>query len=318
MHGGYSAPGVYPTYQSPGHGGYQSTYPSYQPQPHQGNRQQHRQHLQAPRESNKANRPAVKNLPEHERCTLRCTSIPVHVTEEDLKAHFESFGHVVELQVSPMEANASGGNEEDETEDSKKKKKAANECLVQFHSAANARRCLSCELPVLNNRFIFIYQSHFNIIPPQDVPRPSRDVLDRDAYLLAQKEIIPAVSAAQAAASRKRTALNIYTSGMTNKWRRTDSGKEETKVPGEAPAATTSTENGGVEGEHSMTNEDKNEAEVTGPVATLSAASKAAAEEMKASLLRQKQLKQQAEELLKKKEDVLIVRVELFIFLHFS
>lgn len=42
------------------------------------------------------------------------------------------------------------------------------------------------------------------------------------------------------------------------------------------------------------------------------AASRAAAEELKQSLLRQKQLKQQADELLKKKEEVLQVLVRFF------
>jgi hypothetical protein len=229
----------------------------------------------------------------------------MHITEEDLKAHFESFGHVVELQVSPMENQ--NADEDDGNEDSKKKKKACNECLVQFYSAANARRCLSSEVPVLNNRFIFIYQSHFNIVPPQDVPRPSRDILDRDAYLLQQKEIIPAASAAQAAGSRKRTALNMYATGMTNKWRRSDKddGTGPLKVPGESSVSETATT-----GETSNDGEKKNENESLEPVATQSAASKAAADEMKQSLLRQKQLKQQAEDLLKKKEDVLISQIE--------
>lgn len=293
--GGYNT-GKYPQYGQGGAG-----YPAYNPQSHASRRPAQ----QPARENNKANRPAVKSLPENERCTLRCTSIPVHVTEDDLKAHFESFGHVVELQVSPMEGNGNNNPEDDDTEDGKKKKKQANECLVQFYSAANARRCLTSEVPVLNNRFIFIYQSHFNIIPPQDVPRPSRDILDRDAYLLSQKEIIPAASAAQAAANRKRSALNIYTSGRTNKWRRTDGfGGNDNKVAGDGAALPPGRHDAreGVEEERTATT-----GEGEAAIATPSAASKAAADEMKAALLRQKQLKQQAEELLKKKEDVLIV-----------
>ncbi len=113
-----SGMGVYPVYSSPGHNFHHHQQP--------GPRRHHQQHMQLPRESNKANRPAVKNLPENERCTLRCTSIPVHITEEDLKAHFESFGHVVELQVSPME-NQNGDDIDDGNEDSKKKKKACKE-----------------------------------------------------------------------------------------------------------------------------------------------------------------------------------------------
>lgn len=289
--------GKYPQYGSGGAG-----YQSYNGQSHASRRPAQ----QPARESNKANRPAVKSLPENERCTLRCTSIPVHVTEEDLKAHFESFGHVVELQVSPMEGNGNNNLEDDDTEDGKKKKKQANECLVQFYSAANARRCLTSEVPVLNNRFIFIYQSHFNIIPPQDVPRPSRDILDRDSYLLSQKEIIPAASAAQAAANRKRSALNIYTSGRTNKWRRTDGfgGGDDNKVAGDGAAMST------MRGDFREGAEEDRPTNGDEAVATPSAASKAAADEMKAALMRQKQLKQQAEELLKKKEDVLIVCAE--------
>lgn len=292
--GGYNM-GKYPQYGTGGSG-----YQQYSGQSHSSRRPAQ----QPARESNKANRPAVKSLPENERCTLRCTSIPVHVTEEDLKAHFESFGHVVELQVSPMEGNGNNNPEDDDTEDGKKKKKQANECLVQFYSAANARRCLTSEVPVLNNRFIFIYQSHFNIIPPQDVPRPSRDILDRDSYLLSQKEIIPAASAAQAAANRKRSALNIYTSGRTNKWRRTDGfgGGDDNKVPGDGAANSTMRSD-----PREAVEEDRPTSGEAEAIATPSAASKAAADEMKAALMRQKQLKQQAEELLKKKEDVLIV-----------
>lgn len=201
---GNTNPTGYPNYNM-NHGKFASSMNQSQKQPHNiGNYRNHNNNSnnhsnRVERESNKSNRQAVKNLPENERCTLRCTSIPVTVTEEELRAHFESFGHVVELQISPMEQNNNNhGNNGDGEEGDEKKKKPSNECLVQFYSASNARKCLTSATPVLSNRFIFIYQSHFNIVPPHDVPKPSRDILERDAYLMSQREIIPGIAASHA------------------------------------------------------------------------------------------------------------------------
>ena len=129
----------------------------------------------------------TNELPENERCTLLCTGIPTYIKEDDIMAHFRSFGRVVQLQVtSSASADTStatsitAATDEATTAASStidKDKKTYNECLVQFSTADEAKKCYSSPTAVLNNRFIRISQSNFNIIPPADVPPPTESEL---------------------------------------------------------------------------------------------------------------------------------------------
>jgi hypothetical protein len=105
------------------------------------------------------------SLPEHERCTLKCNGIPQYVKDADLMGHFKAFGRVVELQLIELEGAVKDGE------------KKYNECLVQFSSAQEAGKCLRSPTAVLNNRFIHVLESPFNIVPFADVPPPKEDEL---------------------------------------------------------------------------------------------------------------------------------------------
>jgi hypothetical protein len=107
-------------------------------------------------------------LLEHEKCTLKCSGIPQSVKAADLMGHFKASGRVVELQLIEI-----GGGAAVDASGTERKEKSYNECLVQFGSAQDARKCLNSPSAVLNNRFIRIIYSPFNIIPFADVPPPS-------------------------------------------------------------------------------------------------------------------------------------------------
>lgn len=122
------------------------------------------------------NNGGYNSLPEFERFTLKCTGIPSHVSETELRKHFKQFGRIVLLQLNvntsvttdsaDKQGGASGGE-----------KKVYNECLVQFANCDDAKKCFSSPMAVLNNRFIRLHQADFNVIPPADVPEPTEEEL---------------------------------------------------------------------------------------------------------------------------------------------
>jgi hypothetical protein len=90
-------------------------------------------------------------------------------------AHFRGFGRVVELQliVTAPDSAADGRPSQDkgaDDNDGDKDRKSYNECLVQFATAQDAKKCLNSPTAVLNNRFIRVLYSTFNIVPLSDVP----------------------------------------------------------------------------------------------------------------------------------------------------
>ena len=70
--------------------------------------------------------------------------------------HFKGFGSVVKLQFSNSEEGSAPPNE-------------YKECLVQFQSPADAKRCFNSPKAVLNNRFIKLLQAPYNILPIPEV-----------------------------------------------------------------------------------------------------------------------------------------------------
>lgn len=95
-----------------------------------------------------------------ESSTVRCSGIPSYITESDLYSHFVTFGRVLELRISP------GSNVNSNNLNGVAGGKVYGECLVQFVSAMDAKKCVTSPLPVLNNRFIRVSFSRGNIIPP--------------------------------------------------------------------------------------------------------------------------------------------------------
>jgi hypothetical protein len=240
-------------------------------------------------------------LPESERCTLRCTGIPTYVKEEDMKAHFEAYGHVVKIQISPMEDHHNHSKDEGDEAggEGTNKKKTYNEALIQFYSPPNAKKCLSSQYPVLNNRFIRLYPSNFNIILPSDVDAPSFEILERDKALLSQ-DISPS-SYDNSNAKKKALPGTVHTVGVSNKWKRT---ANDGKVPlttgndGEAAAS--------VESKNSSESVEEKAAKAAAAAAT-SAENAAKETELKQEFESLKSLKQQAENILKQKEKILQV-----------
>ena len=126
---------------------------------------------------------SFQRLPEDECCTLKCTGIPPKVNIDELKKHFKTFGRVIEIQIkeAPIDKNDP-------------EKKVYNECLVQFASAVDAKKCLNSPTAVLNNRFIKLNQSNFNIIPLTDIkPLTAQeqydDEIERDKLIREKKGI---------------------------------------------------------------------------------------------------------------------------------
>lgn len=158
----------------------------------------------------------LQQLPESDRRTLKCTGIPSYITEDMIREHFGAFGFIVELQITPMNSQSQSQDASDPT------KKVYNECLVQFLSAPNAKKCYNSPAPVLNNRFIKLFISHFNIKMPSDIRIPDYEAaLEHDRSLLV-KEVNPTVSTAKAGLKRKKQ-LNIYVDGVaSSKYRRTE------------------------------------------------------------------------------------------------
>jgi RNA recognition motif-containing protein len=240
-------------------------------------------------------------LPENERCTLRCTGIPTYTTEDEIKHFFEAFGHVVKLQVSPMEDhNKKPDNEVETGEDGEPKKKTYNECLIQYYSPQNAKKCLTSQIPILNNRYIRIYPSNFNIILPSDVEPPSYDIIEQDKALLSIKEIQP--KPFDSNATKKKAG--IHTVGVSNKWRKTNN---DTKVPG----AETSVEPSQVPPSTDQI--------PTAPSGNETSPQKPENTELKQEFEQLKTLKQQAEDILKQKERILqVMKHFLFIVTFYS
>eukprot|EP00981_Chlorochromonas_danica_P001849 scaffold386_cov174-Ochromonas_danica.AAC.23 len=257
------------------------------------------------RQSGGSERRAQANqLPEHERCTLRCTGIPHYVKEEDIRKHFEAFGGIVELQLSPMTSDTKMGQQE-EVGESGEKKKTYNECLVQFYSALNAKRCLSSPLPVLNNRFIHVYQSSFNIVPPSDVSPPSAEIIERDQMLLAQEHINPNVVTSGKPKASSSSSAN-FQAGVTNKWRRPTSSANATVPSG------LETENAEFVKDNSseiVPNEEE-KAESSSAPAPATAVVKKEDTELKETFVQLKALTQQNEEILKRKESIILTQME--------
>ena len=106
------------------------------------------------------------SLADHEKCTLKCTGIPPHVTEADIRGHFKTFGRVVELQLIDSASRDTDGD-----------KKIYKESFVQMGSALEAKKCFNSPSAVLNNRFIKVAYSAFNIIPLADVMPPTAEEL---------------------------------------------------------------------------------------------------------------------------------------------
>ncbi len=244
-------------------------------------------------------------LPENERCTLRCTGIPAYVKEEDLKNHFKAFGHVVELQISQMVNTDSQQLDDDGNGE---KKKSYNECLVQFYSAANAKKCFTSPSPVLNNRFIHVHMSKFNIIPPSDVEPISQNELENDRLLLTQ-DVNPQVPTISQPARKKNTGM-IFTKGVTNKWKRGDEAKA-LPVPSGDPVDIAATTDSLPQVDDCLTTVNP-ALEQKKPVET--EATKEGLE-LKQNFEQLKTLKQQAEDMLRKKEAVIQVSAQLLMAL---
>ena len=240
----------------------------------------------------------LQQLPEFDRRTLRCTGIPSYVTEDMIREHFGSFGYIVELQVSPMSAQDSGAPN-DPT------KKVYNECLVQFLSAANAKKCYNSPAPVLNNRFIKLFYSHFNIKMPSDIRIPDYEAaLEHDRMLLA-KEIHPNVSAASAGQKRKKQ-LNIYIDGVaSSKYRRSSDSTGTATASGLVSGNSEVTNSGTQEEKSAVVSSSSEGGDSQQPVKVVQLSEEKLL--MKKKLEELKQLKQQAENIWKRKEELLQV-----------
>jgi len=93
-----------------------------------------------------------------EQFTVKCSGIPQYVKEIDLYKHFATFGTIIKLALFRL-----GGPDEDSGS------KVYNEAMVQFEEVADAKKCLGSPQSVLDNRFIKLFGSKENLIPPMNV-----------------------------------------------------------------------------------------------------------------------------------------------------
>jgi hypothetical protein len=318
-------------------------YPAYNQHQHQQHQQpqnqhsnnNHQQHL-AHHNSN-SNKQHTPFLPEAERCTLKITGIPHYISDSDIRAHCDAFGYVVQMQWSAPVLSAANttevvGEAEVGADGSKQtqQKKTNRECLVQFYSAANAKKCFSSPKSVLDNRFINIRQSFVNLIPPTDVPYPGDDVIEHDKVLLTSKHNVPQLASAGADAGaagyRKRQpypvvaaahpqqqqhGLNMYAHGASNKYRRTaeDDNRVHTESgaavgpPGTADGHGQEDSNGSAAHNQAYTG-DSNSGGVSSPQPAVMTQEKL---EIKAKNEQLKVLRQQMDEISRQKEKILQV-----------
>lgn len=111
--------------------------------------------------------------PEPDRCTVRCTGVPLKLEEREVLGHFQGFGKVICMRKVPPPPTAD-------------ERKAYNEFLVQFEAPESAHRCVNSPKPVLENRFIRLYAAPFNLVALSEVPRFLAE--GRDAPVSARRE----------------------------------------------------------------------------------------------------------------------------------
>jgi RNA recognition motif-containing protein len=228
-------------------------------------------------------------LPENERCTLKCTKIPDYVTEQDLRDDFEEYGHIVELQLTPVPER----DNDAEQGDNAVKKRTYLECMVQYYSAANAKKRLHSDKAVLDNRFIQTRPAFFNLVPPAEVPYPGDAVVERDAAIVAGTHI----SKPKPGVGQKKpyNAGGAVFRGGANKYMRT-AGTENASAASEAELAMEydAAESGGGGSSHAA----------VPPAAPLLTQEKV---KVMQDFDQLKTLRQQAEEIARRKEEILLV-----------
>ena len=266
-------------------------------------------------------------LQEHERVTLRVFSLPIRYTEEAIRQHFEEHGHVVAVRLVNNAADDASIPHY---------KKTYTECLVQYYSAQNAKKRLQEPRTVFDNPYVSLKQWFVNIVLPAEVATPSSEVLQRDAQILQHGPIrAPPAPRHQA----QGQGFNKFTT--SNKYRRTSdsdpsvpssnvSNNANDAVPLEldangdfpsvAPSYATSND-AATQGENHSAAPSYAEVVAGGSTvmtaeapaeSTMSAASQqqhqAVKSQAREALDSLKTLRQQAEELSKKKEAILMVR----------
>jgi hypothetical protein len=99
-------------------------------------------------------------------------------------------------------------------------KKVYNECLVQYASAGDAKKCLNSPAAVLNNRFIKLNQANFNIIPLEEVkPLTAQQQFEEDQ----ERERL----------SREKRGPKTFNKGIPKKYIRSNDDKNDSIVEGE-------------------------------------------------------------------------------------
>ena len=95
-----------------------------------------------------------------DKCTVHCTGIPPFAKELELYSHFVKFGKIARLYLRRLADEAPAGPHQG---------KVYNECMVQFVEAESCRKCLNSPSSVLGNRFIKLFPASHNLIPLDEV-----------------------------------------------------------------------------------------------------------------------------------------------------
>jgi hypothetical protein len=214
-------------------------------------------------------------------------------------------------------------------------KKIYNECLIQYYSAANAKKRLNDQRSVFDNRFISLKQSYVNIIPPSEVPPPSQEILDSDAAIL-QSGPQQSRGGAGAAGPPVRSKPfqqdqyqprqpSMYHQGQSNKYRRTAEDDNRVHVDthtdmaalgldanGDFPSVANMAETAALS--YADVLKDRSSASaapvVAAPTLTVPYYDKSQSKEALESL---KSLRQQADDISKRKEAILVVSLHIFL-----
>jgi RNA recognition motif-containing protein len=228
------------------------------------------------------------------------TGIPAYMTEQDLREHFEDFGHIVEMQLTEAPANHKRKDGEESVEG--EKKRVFLECLIQYHTAANARKCYTSTRSVRDNRHIQIRPAFFNIIPPADVPYPGDEIAERDAAIVAGTYVSNKNPAGDTGGRKKSYAAVAGGAAFhpgANKYRR---GNDDANIPAHQSAG----DSGSSSAEGDMGMQQGQGAVAPAPALTQEKY------EAKKRFEELKELRQQAEEIAKKKEAILLVSCMTF------
>jgi hypothetical protein len=123
-------------------------------------------------------------LPEGERCTIKCSGVPTYTKPSELLLHFHSFGQLVatrtELNGRIINADELAAVQAQVGAGEGKGTHQYYDFHAQYCSPEDARKCHSSAKAVLGNRFIKVFVQGSNLVPPGEANETAVAALDAE------------------------------------------------------------------------------------------------------------------------------------------